>query len=79
MEIGMLNFWLGLLATALMEENHFSTKNLWRQFLQIAACWGNLELPTFCDTLPSNHSNDLRIDDDVSYRLVHNLVGKHLG
>ena len=25
MEIGMLNFWLGLLVTALMEETYFST------------------------------------------------------
>ena len=26
MEIGMLNFWLGLLVTALMEENYFTTQ-----------------------------------------------------
>ena len=26
MEIGMLNFWLGLLVTALMEENYFRSR-----------------------------------------------------
>ena len=31
MEIGMLNFWLGLLVTALMKETYFSEYAIWKQ------------------------------------------------
>ena len=47
MEIGMLNFWLGLLVTVLMKETYFSTLysfNIMRQKYNIKT-WFRIDIP----------------------------------
>ena len=80
MEIGMLNFWLGLLVTAQTKENYFSgTQNLSRKLSKlILTClklWQNDVRITFAkDFIPFEKITSLQWKKLLSYFFVYRIL-----